>query len=114
MDFYIEMEPEVSKWYGELSDDEAGQVGVNIDRLAEQGVLLTEPYSRQLKGKLRELRFYVNGKQTRISYFIFEGRRIILLTVFRKTRQRETREITRAYAAMLACVEAGHTADEED
>jgi ribosome-binding protein aMBF1 (putative translation factor) len=36
-------------------------------------VLLGEPYSRQLSGKLRELRFYCGGERIRISYWIASG-----------------------------------------
>ena len=32
-----------------------------------------------------------------------------VLTVFKKQRQRERREIDRAFAAMRRCVEEGHT-----
>lgn len=47
-----------------------------------------------------------------MSYFIATGRRIILLTVFRKTRQREEAEIERAEAAMRRCVAEGHAVEE--
>lgn len=69
---------------------------VNVDRLADLGPSLEEPHTRQLDGKLRELRFYLAGQQTRISYWIAPGRRIVLLTVFVKTQRQERREIRRA------------------
>jgi hypothetical protein len=59
----VELEPEVRDWLLELSDEEFGHVAFYIDLLEEQGVLLDEPYTRQLKGKLRELRFYL-GRST--------------------------------------------------
>ncbi|MET9023458.1 type II toxin-antitoxin system RelE/ParE family toxin [Actinopolymorpha sp. NPDC004070] len=62
-----------------------------MDLLEEQGVQLDEPYTRQLDGKLRELRFYLDRDQMRITYWISPGRRIILLTVFRKTQTRIVR-----------------------
>lgn len=68
----------------------------------------------QLRGKLRELRFYLGRTQTRISYYIATGRRIILLTVFSKSRPREHREIDRAWKAMQTCVSEGHVAEEEE
>jgi phage-related protein len=74
-----------------------------IDLLESQG-LLEEPYSRQLAGKLRELRFYLGDVAWRISYFIRSGRRIVLLTVFRKQRRQEPREIQRAQRAMNRCL----------
>ncbi|WP_433353600.1 type II toxin-antitoxin system RelE/ParE family toxin [Microtetraspora malaysiensis] len=76
-------------------------------------MLLDEPYTRQLGGKLRELRFHLSREAVRITYWIAPGRRIILLTVFRKQRMRETAEIKRAVRAMRQCVAEAHTADEE-
>ncbi len=64
----IEAEPEVAGWLDSLTDDEFGQVERYIDLLAEQGVHLSEPFTRQLDGKLRELRFHLDRQQTRISY----------------------------------------------
>jgi hypothetical protein len=49
----------------------------------------------------------------RVSYFVASGRRIVLLTVFRKTRQREEAEINRAEGAMRRCIAEGHAAEEE-
>ncbi len=87
----------------------------HLDLLEERGALLGEPYTRQLAGKLRELRFYCGGERARVTYWIAPGRRIIALTVFTKTRMRETPEIERAAAAMARCQRDGHTAgvDEE-
>ncbi|GII91945.1 hypothetical protein Ssi02_21760 [Sinosporangium siamense] len=49
----------------------------------------------------------------RITYWIAPGRRIIMLTVFRKRRMRESAEIRRAWRAMQRCIAEAHTADEE-
>lgn len=49
----------------------------------------------------------------RITYYIATGRRIILLTVFRKQRQRERAEIDRAVLVMEKCIAEGHTAEGE-
>jgi hypothetical protein len=67
-----------------------------------------------MRGKLRELRFYLGarGDAVRLSYFIAAGRRIILLTVFRKQRRHERAEIERAYKAMQRCIEEKHVAEE--
>ena len=48
----------------------------------------------------------------RITYWIAAGERIILLTVFRKTRDRETREVERARRALARCIAERHTAEE--
>ena len=86
----------------------------HIDRLAELGPLLDEPNTRQLDGKLRELRFHLEGRQIRVTYWIAPGRRIILLTVFAKSQRQERREINRAKEAMERCVAEAHTTDDEE
>jgi hypothetical protein len=75
------------------------------------GTVELEP---ELHGKLRELRFHLEGQAMRVSYWIAPERRIFLLTVFGKTRMREHREVARARRALQACVAASHTADEGD
>lgn len=105
----VECEPEVAEWLEGLGDEEFGHVAFYIDLLAERGVALDHPYTRQLRGKLRELRFYVGKDRIRVSYFIAPGRRIVLLTVFRKTQRHERAEIERAERAMKRCVREGHT-----
>lgn len=110
---HVEAEPEVEKWLAQLSDAEFGRVAFYIDMLEELGVHLAEPYTRQLVGKLRELRFYLGRAQTRISYYTAPGRVIVLLTVFQKQRQREKREIDRAERAMKKCIDEGHVRQEK-
>ncbi|MGW0603387.1 type II toxin-antitoxin system RelE/ParE family toxin [Streptomyces sp. NPDC002640] len=77
------------------------------DRLLNAPTTLGEPYSRHLGGKLRELRFAVDGEAVRIPYWLAPGQRIVLLTVFRKTRMREVAEAQRAHQAQKVC-EAEH------
>lgn len=112
----VELEPEVVEWIEELSDSDFGRAEFYIDLLAEKGVLLDEPYTRQLRGKLRELRFYLGstGAALRLSYYVASGRRIILLTVFSKQRRRERGEIDRAERAMTRCIDEGHGTEDED
>ena len=112
----VELEPEVADWVEALPPAEFGRAEFYVDLLAERGPLLDQPYTRQLRGKLRELRFYLGprGEAVRISYFIAARRRIILLTVFRKRRRQERAEITRAYNAMQRCIEENHVAEEDD
>ena len=59
--------------------------------------------------------FYVDLSQQaiRITYWIAHGRRIILLTVFTKTKDRDRAQVARAKEAMLACIEFKHIVDEE-
>ena len=100
----IELEDEVAAWLERLDEDDFGTASRYIDLLEERGVHLDEPYTRHLRGKLRELRFHLHGEQRRITYYIASERRIILLTTFRKTRAREEDEIRRAERAMDICV----------
>ena len=111
----VELEPEVAEWIVGLSDEEFGRVEFYIDMLEEKGVHLGEPYTRQLRGKLREVRFYLGrrGDAMRISYYVATGRRIILLTVFKKQRRREQAEIDRAEQAMRRCIEEAHEAEDD-
>ena len=67
-----------------------------------------------LDGKLRELRFYLAGRETRITYWIAPGRRVILLTVFTKSRQQERRQIQRAKRALQRCITEQHTMEENN
>jgi len=108
----VELEPEVDSWFDTLDKHDQGIVAFYIDLLAEQGVLLGEPHTRQLDGKLRELRFHLEREAVRISYWIAPGRRIVLLTVFRKRQMRERAEVARARRAMERCIREEHTAEE--
>jgi hypothetical protein len=110
----VELEAEVAEWVEALPAAEFGRAEFYIDLLAERGPLLDQPYTRQLRGKLRELRFYLGarGDAVRLSYFISTGRRIVLLTVFRKQRRYERAEVERAYRAMQRCIEEQHVAEE--
>ncbi|HEY2521993.1 MAG TPA: type II toxin-antitoxin system RelE/ParE family toxin [Streptosporangiaceae bacterium] len=56
-----------------------------------------------MAGKVRELRFHLLTQQTRVTYWLAPGRRVILLTVFRKTRSAETAEVSRALQAQKIC-----------
>ncbi|MBT8224106.1 MAG: type II toxin-antitoxin system RelE/ParE family toxin [Dactylosporangium sp.] len=110
----VELEPEVRDWLEGLPTERFAHVAFYVDLLAERGPLLGEPYTRQLDGKLRELRFYLEQNAVRISYWIATDRRIILLTVFRKTRMREDHEVARARRVLARCRSEAHTAGEED
>ena len=109
----VEFEPEVRDWYVTLGEEDQARVAFHIDRLAEAGPLLDEPFSKQLDGKIRELRFYLGGRPTRVTYWIASGRRIILLTTFVKTKQRERREIDKARRAYVRCVGEQHVVVED-
>ena len=93
----------MADWVESLDDQRWAQALFHLDLLEERGALLGEPYTRQLAGKLRELRFYCGGERIRITYWIAPGRSLIALTVFTKTRMREAAEISRAARAMARC-----------
>jgi phage-related protein len=65
-------------------------------------------------GKLRELRFHLDRAAIRMTYWIAPGRRIVLLTVFTKTRMRQDREIDRARRALARCLAEQHTTDDDE
>lgn len=50
----------------------------------------------------------------RVTYWIASGRRIILLTVFAKSRMREIAEVSRARRAMARCMDEEHDTRDED
>ncbi len=50
------------------------------------------------------MRFHLPRQQTRVTtYWLAAGRRVILLTVFRKTCGAETAEVARARHAQMIC-----------
>ncbi len=59
----MELEPEVRDWFERLNSVQLATAAFYVDLLAEQGPLLGEPYTRQLDGKLRELRFHLGGRR---------------------------------------------------
>ncbi|MEV8322895.1 type II toxin-antitoxin system RelE/ParE family toxin [Kitasatospora sp. NPDC056731] len=101
--YSIEIEPEVREWLRQCPLPEYRAVERAADRLAEDGELLPFPLSSHLGGGLRELRV----GPMRITYWLAPGRRAVLLTVFRKTRNRETDQVERARRAQKVC-EAEH------
>lgn len=109
----VELEPEVRDWLEGLPTAQFATAAFYVDLLAERGPLLGEPYTRQLAGKLRELRFHLDRRAVRVTYWIASGRRIVLLTVFAKTRMRERQEIERARRAVARCVAEEHSVEED-
>jgi hypothetical protein len=105
--YEVEIELEVRSWLAGLGDRDFGRVDFMVGLLAEHAEDLGEPYSRHLGARVRELRFHLLRQQTRVTYWLAPGRRVILLTVFRKTRGAETAEVARAVQAQKVC-EAEH------
>ena len=92
--YAVEVEPEVRSWLARLSDRDFGRADFLVGLLAEQAETLGEPFARHPGGKVRELRFHLLTQRTRVAYWRAPGRRVILLTVFRKTRSAETAEVS--------------------
>jgi hypothetical protein len=107
--YVIELEPEVRDWLETLTLKEYAKVEAMADLLADHAETLGEAYSRHLSGKTRELRFYLERSAARISNWLAPGVRVVLLTVFRKTRRVERSEVARTVAAQQACA-SGHGA----
>jgi hypothetical protein len=59
--------------------------------------------ARSRGGKVRQLRLHLLAQQTRVTYWLAPGRRVILRTVFRKTRSAESGEVARALDAQKIC-----------
>jgi phage-related protein len=93
----------VRSWLASLSDRDFGRADFLVGLLAEHAEDLGEPYTRHLGGKVRELRFHLLRQQTRVTYWLAPGRRVILLTVFSKTRSAQTAEVARALQAQEIC-----------
>jgi hypothetical protein len=101
--YEVEIEPEIRSWLASLSDRDFGRVDFLVGLLAEHAENLGEPYTRHLGGKVRELRFHLLREQTRVTYWLAPQRRVILLTVFRKTRSAQIAEVARAAQAQKIC-----------
>lgn len=101
----IEVEPEVQHWLDTLADRDYVVAEHAAERLQQTPTTLGEPYSRNLGDGVRELRFTLghDSEAIRVTYWLAPGRRIVLLTVFRKTRMREAAEVERAKHARKAC-----------
>ena len=101
--YVIELEPEVREWLETLALADYRAVERFADRLAVDGPLLPFPLASHLGDGLRELRI----ASVRVTYWLAPGRRAVLLTVFRKTKMRQTEEVLRAQRARKTC-EAEH------
>jgi hypothetical protein len=101
--YQVEVEPEVCAWLESLSNRDFGRVDFLVGLPAEHAETLGEPYSRHLGGKVRELRFSLLRQQTRVTYWLAPNRRVVLLTVFGKSRRRESAEVDRALRAQRVC-----------
>jgi hypothetical protein len=108
--YVIELEPEVRAWLETLALTDYRAVERFADRLAVEGPLLPFPLASHLGDGLRELRI----GSVRVTYWLAPERRAVLLTVFRKTKMRQTEEVLRAQRARKACEAEHPPASEHD
>ncbi|MGW0663622.1 type II toxin-antitoxin system RelE/ParE family toxin [Streptodolium elevatio] len=111
--YLIELEPEVRQWLESLTMSEYRRVEELADLLAEHATTLDEPYTKALGDDVRELRLRLHPLSMRITYWLAPGRRVVLLTVFAKTRDREHRQVERAKVARKICADHHLAACEE-
>ncbi len=91
----------VADFIDSLSIEAQAKIMRLIDLLARYGVLLKEPYTKQIKGKLRELRIVDKIGNVRILYFTYTDKRFILLHGFvKKTGKTPVAEIDMAEKRM--------------
>lgn len=87
----------VFEYIENLRDKERAKVSKYIRFLREHDGHLDEPYSKHIKGKIRELRVDFGRNRHRIFYFTFIGKKIILLHAFlKKTAKTPNSEIKKA------------------
>ncbi len=80
-----------------LKDKEEAKVLKYIEFLRVNKGYLEEPYSKHIKGKIRELRVDFSRNRHRVFYFVFMKKTIILLHAFlKRTTKTPTPEIKRA------------------
>jgi hypothetical protein len=99
----IELHDEVVRWMNGLDEHEWNRAVVAIDRLATLGPTARMPFSKSLGDGLFEMRFTLGQTARRITYRFTKDGRIVLPTTFRKQRQNERPEITRARTVAADC-----------
>ena len=109
--FEMQVEPEVVDWLLSLTPAHLARVDEACGLLAEEGTSLGMPLSRPLGDGMWELRINLHPKNMRITYWFPGQDRIVLLTVFRKTRNTEQAQVERAKRAKKIC-EAEHDTDQ--
>lgn len=84
----------VQEFIDSLPDQHQAKITQRIDLLAEKGTLLKEPYVKNVKEKIWELRILAKENIHRIFYFAYTGRKMVLLHGFtKKTEKTPKKEI---------------------
>ena len=88
---------DVLDYINKLPLKERAKVLKYIEFLREHEGILDEPYSKHIKGKIRELRVDFARNKFRIFYFLFVGKTIVILHAFsKKTPKTPSSEINKA------------------
>ena len=101
--YCFELEPEVRDCWTASATVTSSGVDEVVGMLAEQGPGLGGPWSDHLEGAVWELRVRLHQVAVRVTYWCRPDGTIVLLTVFRKTRQHDQRQIDRAVRAQQVC-----------
>ncbi|MEO3868457.1 type II toxin-antitoxin system RelE/ParE family toxin [Nonomuraea sp. B12E4] len=99
----FELGLEVREWLDSLGASDFKRVDEVAGLLAEKGTELGGPWSDHLDGPVWELRVRLRDVAARVTYWCTTNKTIVLLTVFRKTRQHDQRQIDRAVRAQKIC-----------
>ena len=87
----------VREYLDKISDKEREKIFKYAEFLRQHQGVLDEPYTKHIRGKIRELRVDFGRNRHRILFFTFIGKNIILLHAFlKKTAQTPESEITKA------------------
>jgi hypothetical protein len=101
--YEVEIEPEVRSWLAGLPDRDFGRADFLVGLLAEHAEDLGEPYTRHPRRQGQGTAVPPAAPADQGHLLAGPGRRVILLTVFRKTRSAETAEVARALRAQVIC-----------
>jgi phage-related protein len=99
VEFYSDSDGDspVLDWYGSLDDKAKAKLIWIFQLLETNGIEVGMPYIKPLGDKLYEVRADVNRNTFRVIYFLYTGRRFILLHGFRKkTQKTPEKELERA------------------
>jgi phage-related protein len=87
----------VLDWYQTLDDKTKAKLLRTFQLLETNGIDVGMPYVKPLEDKLYEVRAAVNRKAIRVIYFLYTGRRFILLHGFqKKTQKTQKKELEKA------------------
>src|SRR3989338_5491199 len=92
----------VLEYISNLSVKEEVKILKYIDYLKVNRGVLDEPYSKHIKGKIRELRVDFSNNRHRIFYFTFIDKNIIFLHAFLKKTQKTPPEEIKTFPILIS------------